>query len=223
MAKEEILSPEQVEFLKLAATYPFLAREYYLTGGTPLAAFYLHHRYSEDLDFFTEKAEVNLLSVQKLLKTAQRRLKPKKLSYQNYQGLHMFFLKYPSGRELKVDFNYYPFPRIEKGIRTFGLVVDSLRDIAVNKIQTIATRTAARDFVDVYFIASEAGYSIRDLLRSARIKFDWHIEPIQIGKQFLKVKKLADYPRMIRHLDRDKMIAFFLKEANGLKRDIFKR
>ena len=30
------------------------ASVFYLTGGTALSAFYLHHRLSEDLDFFTE-------------------------------------------------------------------------------------------------------------------------------------------------------------------------
>jgi hypothetical protein len=29
---------------------------YYLTGGTALAAYYLGHRYSDDLDFFTRDA-----------------------------------------------------------------------------------------------------------------------------------------------------------------------
>jgi predicted nucleotidyltransferase component of viral defense system len=30
-------------------------RFFYLTGGTALAAYYLRHRLSEDLDFFAEK------------------------------------------------------------------------------------------------------------------------------------------------------------------------
>lgn len=31
-----------------------LAKQFYFTGGTALAACYLHHRESEDLDFFSE-------------------------------------------------------------------------------------------------------------------------------------------------------------------------
>lgn len=30
-------------------------QKFYLTGGTALSAFYLHHRLSEDLDFFSEQ------------------------------------------------------------------------------------------------------------------------------------------------------------------------
>lgn len=48
----EILTPFQKELLKAIGDSK-LADNFYLTGGTALAAFYLQHRYSEDLDFFT--------------------------------------------------------------------------------------------------------------------------------------------------------------------------
>jgi predicted nucleotidyltransferase component of viral defense system len=31
-------------------------QEFYLTGGTALSAFYLQHRYSEDVDLFTQQS-----------------------------------------------------------------------------------------------------------------------------------------------------------------------
>jgi hypothetical protein len=45
------------------------ARSFYLTGGTALAAFYLFHRYSDDLDFFTndQPLEVVWPTLQRLL------------------------------------------------------------------------------------------------------------------------------------------------------------
>ena len=33
---------------------PKLNKQFYFTGGTALSAIYLHHRESEDLDFFSE-------------------------------------------------------------------------------------------------------------------------------------------------------------------------
>ena len=48
----EILTPFQKELLRVIGNSN-LADNFYLTGGTALAAFYLQHRYSEDLDFFT--------------------------------------------------------------------------------------------------------------------------------------------------------------------------
>lgn len=37
-----------------------LRKQFYFTGGTALSAFYLHHRESEDLDFFSERDFVDL-------------------------------------------------------------------------------------------------------------------------------------------------------------------
>lgn len=198
-------------------------RVYYLTGGTPLTACYLRHRYSEDLDFFTEKAEVNLLPIERFLRDAKKQLGITKITFQSHLGLQMFFLRFRNNRELKVDFNYYPFRRIERGSTLIGVTVDSLRDIAVNKMQTIATRTNARDFVDLYFIAQETQLTFAELMRDARLKFDWYIEPVQFGKQFLKAKRLVDFPRMIKPLRKESFERFFVGEAKKLEKQVFKR
>ena len=54
MGITSILSEFQKETLSLFKKTP-LAKSYYLAGGTALAEYYLHHRKSEDLDFFTQK------------------------------------------------------------------------------------------------------------------------------------------------------------------------
>ena len=51
----EILTNRQIAVLQSIGREKFLTANVYFTGGTPLAAFYLRHRYSEDLDFFSEK------------------------------------------------------------------------------------------------------------------------------------------------------------------------
>ena len=55
----EIITPLQKEILKI---FPEIedSNAFYLTGGTALAAFYLTHRKSNDLDFFT--GEENILT-----------------------------------------------------------------------------------------------------------------------------------------------------------------
>ncbi|MDP3956788.1 MAG: nucleotidyl transferase AbiEii/AbiGii toxin family protein, partial [bacterium] len=71
--KIEVLSKQQKDFLEEIGRIPYLRDNFYLTGGTALAAFYLRHRYSEDLDFFSEK-EVDMInlnaSVAKLKKSS---------------------------------------------------------------------------------------------------------------------------------------------------------
>ncbi len=112
--KEKILTPEQERLLSLASKEPYLCKKYYFTGGTPLAAFYLHHRLSEDIDLFTEN-EVHLPSIRAFVGKVQEKLKLKKIDYRQFLGLHSFQLFFSPKNILKIDFNYYPFPRIEKG------------------------------------------------------------------------------------------------------------
>ena len=53
MAKS-ILTDNQSQILNTLATDSNFSKNFYLSGGTALAEFYLHHRLSEDLDFFSE-------------------------------------------------------------------------------------------------------------------------------------------------------------------------
>lgn len=51
----KILTENQLKILEKISNDNFLIRDFYLTGGTALAEFYLKHRFSEDLDFFSEQ------------------------------------------------------------------------------------------------------------------------------------------------------------------------
>ena len=57
MAKKEILTLRQRTFLDFICQEEYICKNFYFTGGTVLAAFYLSHRLSEDLDFFNEREE----------------------------------------------------------------------------------------------------------------------------------------------------------------------
>ena len=219
--KTKILTPQQKEFLDIVSEDKYLCKKFYLTGGTPLSAFYLYHRISEDIDLFCEE-EINLLPIRAFLGKIQRKLKLKKIDYRNFLGLHSFELYFSEKEKLKVDFNYYPFPRIEKGIKYKNISVDSIYDIAVNKVHTIAMKPRARDFIDIYFIIKEKKYSFDDLIMKAKAKFDWHIDPIQLGIAFTQAAELKDYPRMIKKIDHREWKQFFIDYAISLKKQIFK-
>lgn len=222
MVKElTVLTKEQVSFLDEVARDPYLCKNFYFTGGTPLAAFYLLHRLSEDIDLFSEQ-EIYLPSIRAFLKKIQKKLGFRDLDYRQFLGLHTFQLFFSEKNILKVDFNFYPFPRIEKGMRyNKTLAVDSIFDIAVNKVHTIAMKPRARDFIDIYFIVKEKGYNIHELLLQAKAKFDWHIDPVQLGSRFFLAKEMTDYPRMLRKIDHQEWIKFFEDEARKLKKEIF--
>ena len=56
MEHPRVLTPLQAEFLDVFFQQP-VAHDFFLTGGTALAEFYLQHRYSQDLDLFTLSQE----------------------------------------------------------------------------------------------------------------------------------------------------------------------
>lgn len=219
--KVEILTKEQKDFLDLISKERYFCKNFYFTGGTPLSAFYLFHRLSEDIDLFSEK-EINLLPIRTFIGKIQRKLNFQEVDYRQFLGLHSFQLIFPNKSILKIDFNYYPFPRIEKGVKYKNIEIDSICDIAVNKVHTIALNPRARDFIDIYFIIKEKGYDFKELLMQAKAKFDWHIDPIQLGSRLLLAGELTDYPRMIKKISDEEWKEFFLKEAQKLKKKIFK-
>ena len=146
---KSILTTKQLDFLELAQAQPSITKRFYLTGGTALSEFYFQHRLSEDIDLFTEKEEVNPQAVESFLQACSIKLGISKIIKQNYLGLYTYKLQYADGDKLKVDFNYYPFPKVEKGVYFKKLEVSSIYDIAVNKIHTITMRSKARDYIDL--------------------------------------------------------------------------
>jgi len=219
MAKE-ILTPLQKKFLSLLAKEKTLRTRFYLTGGTALAAYYLQHRYSEDLDFFSA-SEIDILALDVFLKDIKADLKIKKIDFQQSFNRNIFFL-HTKGEILKVEFTYFPFEQAERPVRKQGVLTDSLVDIAVNKAFTISQNPRARDFIDLYCILGKyKKLSFAKLIKIARIKFDAFIDPIQLGTQLLKAKNIQDLPRMITKTDQKKWRAFFIKEAKSLSGKIF--
>lgn len=223
--EKTILTAKQLEFLELIQGQPEITKRFYLTGGTPLAEFYLKHRLSEDIDLFTEKQEVDPKLVAAFLKKISPQLLITEIKRSQFLGLVSFELVYKDKEKLKVDFNYYPFPRIEKGMKYKNLEVDSVYDIAVNKLQTLFMKPRNRDYIDLYFVMKKYDYSLEKLISDAKAKFDWHIDKINLANQFIRIKDIkdAELPKMLVPLDKKEMEMFFLGLAKSLKKEIFKR
>lgn len=217
---KKILTERQIALLEEIGRQTFLTKNFYLSGGTALAGFYIFHRYSEDLNFFSEN-EVDPMQINIFFKNIKKGFKIKKVDHEQNYNRNLFFLHFDD-EILKIEFTYYPFPRVKKGQRKFGVTVDSLLDIAVNKLFTIYQRCKARDYIDLYCICKKEKLSIGDLIKTAKIKFDWHIDPIQLGTQFIKATEAEDYPHMIQKLVKREWQNFFIEEAKKLGPDILK-
>lgn len=217
MGQTSILSQLQKRFLDLVVAEPSLVRNYYWTGGTVLSEFYLHHRDSEDIDLFTEKGEVQIDAVNTFMSGVAKKQKAKNVKYTQFLGLHTFILEFSDNPPLKVDFNYYPFTPLETGKKYKRLRYDSVLDIAVNKMQTIATKPRSRDFIDLYMIQKTYGYKLLDLMQKARQKFDWYTDPVQLAAKFLLAQEVGDLPKVRVPLPEKEWRNFFLSQAKALQ------
>ena len=143
-----------------------------------------------------------------------------KINFRKTYNRKIFFCHLKNNEILKTEFVYYPFPRIERGRREYGIEIDSVLDIAVNKLFTIYQRSKARDYIDLYYLCTEKGFSITELIAMAKAKFDFHIDPMQLGCQFYKAKEVLDYPKMIKNIKHEVWKNFFIEEAKKFRKDI---
>lgn len=217
---KSILTPKQLNFLECIQQERSIINNFYLTGGTALAEFYLSHRLSEDIDLFSENQEVNPDAVDAFLRKISPKLKIKNIQRSQFLGLFTYMLNFHDSDKLKVDFNYYPFPRIEKGMLYKKLKIDSLHDIAANKVHTLFMKPRARDYVDLYCILKNENFSIDKLILDAKAKFDWHIDPLTLASQFMRAKEFTDLPKMLIPFNADSMNGFFFAQAKQLESKI---
>lgn len=219
MAKT-ILTPFQTKLIDILASDPYISKRFYFTGGTVLSEFYLQHRLSEDFDLFSEK-EVYLPSIVSFLTKIKSKVGIVEREHRPFMGLHSFMLHLKDGGKFKIDFNFYPHYRINIGKRYKKLHIDSLYDIAVNKVHTMFMKPRARDFVDLYFIFRETDFKLERLILDAKAKFDWHIDSLLLGSQMRKVTTLTELPKMLKPFDANDMEKFFLSLAKQLEDKIF--
>lgn len=223
--EQDILTPTQKILLGEISQYPPLTNRFYLTGGTALATFYLHHRISEDLDFFSEE-EFDTTHITLFLKKNKEKIDFQKIDLQRKPNRFIYFLHFKK-EKLKVDFAFYPYPRIraDLGKKLGPLEIDSVFDIATNKVFTLFQNPRLRDYIDLFFIFKESpDFSLEDLVAYSRNKFDFVVDSKELAKNFLKILDLdqADFPRMLVPFERKDMEDFFLELAKSLKREIFK-
>jgi len=210
-----ILSDNQKNILLLLSKEKIISDNFYLSGGTALAEFYLNHRLSEDLDFFSEK-EFNPEAISTIFKKIQKDAKIKSVKYEQSFNRNLFFLELENDF-IKTEFTYFPFPRIEVGGNIGNLKIDSLLDIAVNKVFTIHQKPRSRDFIDLYLILKmKPEWNLNELMEKAQAKFDNYLDPLQLSAQFVKVDILKDYPKMITQISTKKWQEFFMHEARKL-------
>jgi len=221
MAQGAGLSIRQKQFLAVVLQTDEILKNFYLSGGTALSSWYLHHRESHDLDFFSDRP-FDGEKITQWIKQNEKKLEYQSLVVNDDFGFYTFFFRYPDNNRLKVDFAHYVSQRLTKGIYWNGLEIDSMYEIAVNKIHTIRTHPRERDYIDLYCILKETNWTIDKLLIDADRKFDITTDILQVVKNFLKAAEITDFPKMLIPFDETDMQGFYERSAGRLRSKILK-
>lgn len=189
-----------------------LHERFYFTGGSALSVFYLGHRVSEDMDFFSEEDFDNELVFAFVKDVAQKLGLEERFTQK--EKTRIFELVRKNKNIIKIDFAHYPFKRLREGKEIQGVKVDSLLDIAVNKVLLVNQRTDVKDFVDLYFLKDE--FTVWDLMAGVRKKFGFELDPILVAADFLKVEEFDFLPKMLVPLKIADLQAYFKKKAKEI-------
>jgi len=174
---------------KVLSIFPYFpdAQKFYLTGGTALAEFYLGHRLSYDLDFFTsENGLISPFSDAMQAELVKRGFKADLV--RRFETFAEFKLKDEDGTTIHLAYDS-PF-RFSPPVDTIlGVKVNDHTDIIVDKLLTFFGRAEPRDAVDLFFILKKEDFwKLLELAPQKDPGFDFYWLAVALEK----VRKFPD-------------------------------
>jgi predicted nucleotidyltransferase len=207
-----ILTPMQETFLRRFFAFG-VGQRFFLTGGTALAAFYLGHRLSDDLDLFTLDDEA-FGKLETELGRLGREMHWEVATTLTSPALRRVVFTSQGGEELRVDLVRDIDVQFGEHEQTEGVILDSLLNIAVNKVTTVFGRAAIKDFVDLYVLLKR-GYHLEALFDLAKQK-DAGFTPFYFGTMLRQIHRVKTMPVMLTPVTLAELIAFYDPLADDL-------
>ncbi len=137
-----------------------IAAEFYLAGGTALSL-QLGHRLSLDLDFFSQ-SQSDIPALSEPLRHALKDFSPV-LADQSWGNL--VFL----ADNVRVGFYGYGYNLVKPLLNTGSLVLASVEDIGLMKLDALLARASRKDFHDLYELCKRI--ELRELFKLAPQKY----------------------------------------------------
>ena len=182
MLQQNAVSTATLELLKDISALSQL-NSFALGGGTNVAL-RLGHRFSADLDFFTNTE----FDTQYLFQLISKEFPSSELLFEKRQT--MLF----SITDVKVDFVLYPFPWLKPFETIEDIRLLSLKDIIPMKLQAVSNRNAKKDYWDIAALLDK--YSLDEMLKIFITKFP------KIDTGFI-IHSLTDFEKADTELDPD--------------------
>jgi len=165
---------------------------FYLTGGTALSRFYLSHRYSDDLDFFTHDIGVFPDAFRLIYAKIQHQWSDLKIEVDGRDFKRIRIVE--DGTRLKLDFVADRVSRIGLPMPIGMVYVDTIRNILSNKLSAIMGRDEARDIADLIFIARKRVFSWAGVVKESSEKAGFQLDDLLYRLSTFPVQTLRTVP-----------------------------
>lgn len=166
MLHKNVILPEVLFLIEELMEIP-LIHDYRLVGGTALAL-QMGHRFSDDIDLFTDKP-LDVVSIEEMAKARFSERGFLKISTFPY-GVTIY-LSLDNKISIKIDImNYHSEPFLESALSIDGIRMAGLKDLAAMKLQAITTRKEKKDFIDIWLLTKT--FSLDEML-------DWYEKRFQ--------------------------------------------
>ncbi len=165
---------------KILALVESCKTDFYLTGGTALGRYYLNHRFSDDLDFFTNSNPSFKKSTEHIIQIISEKYECE-VALTADTFVRIFITS--NDTMLKVEFIddvSYHFGSFEH--TTLFYKTDNWRNILSNKISALS-RMAPKDVSDILFIAMNFSFNWKEIINEAKKKDMW-VDEIAVSQYF---------------------------------------
>ncbi len=172
--------------------------KFYLAGGTALY-YYLNHRKSLDLDFFTNESFD--------LRDLKLYFNPDELKVISKETIHS------KVSDINISFFFFPYPLIKKLVKFNSIYLASIEDILCMKVNAIISRGSRKDFIDVYFIMKYYKINSKKVIKLFKRKFG-SFDELMIKKAMVFFKDAEKEPAfpLIKKVDWEAIKSFMVKE-----------
>lgn len=161
--------------------------EFYLTGGTCLSRFYTEKRYSDDLDFFTNRSARYGFAVKNIKRALASTFEV------TVEVESKDFTRYKINGLLQVDFvNDIAYRHKDVMLNEDNYLIDNVENILSNKLTAVVGRDNPKDIFDIYLIARYYTFDWREILEAAHKKAGFSDEELIVRLKSFPYEMLQD-------------------------------
>lgn len=202
-----VLTPYQIKILRTFFNTE-VGKQFFLTGGTALAGFYLAHRKSEDLDFFSIDP-IDSLQLEKVISelahSVAATIKTKVKTADYYE---VYLENNVADFMQRLDFVQEQPILFGKRRVVDQVIIDDLENIASNKILTIYGRLEPKDYLDLYCIQQKTPFDFDRLFEKTKQK-DTGLHEFYFANIIADVEKIRQFPSTLISFQKADLIKFY--------------